>query len=641
VNVKWADAIRDESGLAIDAVTISVKDPATNALIPIFSDEAGTAKANPFTTGANGIVSFYVNSTNNPQITIHAAKVGHDFTVWNELFSNVRLRLTGTGDVTGPASAVDGNLAAFDGATGKLIKDSGNLVTNLFLGDTTKQALSSSVAAQTIYVDAVAGSNTTGDGSAGAPFATVQHAVNSLPRVITRATTIAVSAGTYDETISLTDIEVLSSLTFKAMDTSNNDLFGEGTATGGTATTLADTSKSWAANIFTNGKIFIWNGTGRGQIRDISNNTATEITVSTSWTTIPDATSKYVIVSPAKFSAATRARGIIINGQANVNVYGFQFSGYSTEAIRLSNARGINVFYNYMDNVIWGIYVIGKSQGAFRFNFIHLANTEWGGITIDNSYASIRDSALMPKIANQGTGVLLRQISFAMFWSSLGNLLIQDANIGIEMGQGSQPQSLNHIDFVNVTTNIRRADLEIKALNPTGGNVLINTTTGNNILTVQQTSATDPIADAWITYSLRKEKTILKDVGVLNFDEIPARRWKRKLTKPKLTDFEEETEDGRVRTREEQLADALEEYTKKKSSQKFNQEQFGLIAEEAPDCLKAYDDTGELVGINTSAYIGWLHAVVKEQNTTIKDLTIRVQALEQVSTRNRSKKTLK
>ena len=32
---------------------------------------------------------------------------------------------TGTGDVVGPASAVDGTVAAFDGATGKLIADSG------------------------------------------------------------------------------------------------------------------------------------------------------------------------------------------------------------------------------------------------------------------------------------------------------------------------------------------------------------------------------------------------------------------------------------------------------------------------------------------------------------------------------------
>lgn len=32
---------------------------------------------------------------------------------------------SGSGDVTGPSSSVDGNLAAFDGVTGKLIKDSG------------------------------------------------------------------------------------------------------------------------------------------------------------------------------------------------------------------------------------------------------------------------------------------------------------------------------------------------------------------------------------------------------------------------------------------------------------------------------------------------------------------------------------
>jgi hypothetical protein len=34
----------------------------------------------------------------------------------------------GSGDVVGPASAIDGNFAVFDGATGKLIKDGGSAV---------------------------------------------------------------------------------------------------------------------------------------------------------------------------------------------------------------------------------------------------------------------------------------------------------------------------------------------------------------------------------------------------------------------------------------------------------------------------------------------------------------------------------
>lgn len=41
----------------------------------------------------------------------------------------------GTGDVNGPASATDGNIAIFDGTTGKLLKDSSNTVTNIRLVD--------------------------------------------------------------------------------------------------------------------------------------------------------------------------------------------------------------------------------------------------------------------------------------------------------------------------------------------------------------------------------------------------------------------------------------------------------------------------------------------------------------------------
>ena len=42
----------------------------------------------------------------------------------------------GTGDVVGPASATDGNLAVFDGTTGKLLKDGGGVpsVTGMVVG---------------------------------------------------------------------------------------------------------------------------------------------------------------------------------------------------------------------------------------------------------------------------------------------------------------------------------------------------------------------------------------------------------------------------------------------------------------------------------------------------------------------------
>jgi len=74
-----------------------------------------------------------------------------------------------------------------------------------------------------------------------------------------------------------------------------------GTATSGTADTLADTSKTWDDT--GNGEwegylIFITGGTGAGQAREILSNTADTINVTSSWTDNPDSTSTYEIMEP-------------------------------------------------------------------------------------------------------------------------------------------------------------------------------------------------------------------------------------------------------------------------------------------------------------------------------------------------------
>ncbi len=70
--------------------------------------------------------------------------------------------------------------------------------------------------------------------------------------------------------------------------------FGNGTATGATATTLVNSAKAWATGQWVNSQIRIVSGTGAGQIRTISANDATSVTVA-AWTTTPDATSVYSI----------------------------------------------------------------------------------------------------------------------------------------------------------------------------------------------------------------------------------------------------------------------------------------------------------------------------------------------------------
>jgi prepilin-type N-terminal cleavage/methylation domain-containing protein len=69
-----------------------------------------------------------------------------------------------------------------------------------------------------------------------------------------------------------------------------------GTSTGtNTATTLNDTGKSWTANEWQNFSVVITGGTGLGQIRTVTSNTVTQLTVSSAWTTTPDSTSTYVV----------------------------------------------------------------------------------------------------------------------------------------------------------------------------------------------------------------------------------------------------------------------------------------------------------------------------------------------------------
>jgi len=68
-----------------------------------------------------------------------------------------------------------------------------------------------------------------------------------------------------------------------------------GTATGGAATTLTDSTRNWTVDMFAAYNVTILSGTGSGQTRIIASNTATVLTVNVAWTTNPNATSVYQI----------------------------------------------------------------------------------------------------------------------------------------------------------------------------------------------------------------------------------------------------------------------------------------------------------------------------------------------------------
>ncbi|NPA33505.1 MAG: hypothetical protein GXO48_01045, partial [Chlorobi bacterium] len=103
-----------------------------------------------------------------------------------------------------------------------------------------------------------------------------------------------------------------------------------------------------------------------------------------------------------------------------------------------------------------------------------------------------------------------------------------------------------------------------------------------NILTIQQGSPTDPIADSWTVYSTRETKSeVLGVVGqedmskyLKYFREMPVYRWRR-------------TEGEQVRL--SPMADDV-----------------GVPGE-----IRAYDGEGNVQGIDLYGYIGYLHVVIK------------------------------
>jgi len=93
-----------------------------------------------------------------------------------------------------------------------------------------------------------------------------------------------------------------------------------GNVSSATSTTLVDSSKNWATNQWANCFVEITDGTGEGQIRKIISNTATTLTIETSWSTNPDNTSKYRIFgSPSYTEEYYVVRDKVV--QANEKLY--------------------------------------------------------------------------------------------------------------------------------------------------------------------------------------------------------------------------------------------------------------------------------------------------------------------------------
>ena len=128
--------------------------------------------------------------------------------------------------------------------------------------------------------------------------------------------------------------------------------YDSGTATAGGATSLTDSGKAWTADQWINSQVRITGGTGIGQIRRITDNDGTVLTVASAWTTNPDATSTYKIEGDEN--------AIYVLGNNAVTMYKYSISGNSWATVSPTVARsgapiaGMSAdFVGQTGNAVW------------------------------------------------------------------------------------------------------------------------------------------------------------------------------------------------------------------------------------------------------------------------------------------------
>ena len=215
----------------------------------------------------------------------------------------------------------------------------------------------STAATVTLYVDAGSGSDANA-GTSGSPKATIQGALDALPVVIAHIPTIKVRGQqNYAESnvaLDFSRFNTLTSILIKTVNSSDEDMCDNGVADAGAGNDeLDDATKSWSANQFNGAYVWIFHGTGEGQIREISGTAATKLTVTVNWTTNPDATSYYAIGGGATMTG-TDISHISVAGKM-IDIYGFKHTGATVFDIEMSRGAIVSVGYNYFATSVRGI----------------------------------------------------------------------------------------------------------------------------------------------------------------------------------------------------------------------------------------------------------------------------------------------
>lgn len=234
-----------------------------------------------------------------------------------------------------------------------------------------------------------------------------------------------------------------------------------GRASGGGATSLSDTLKSWTTNRWAGAWVRIVRGTGAGQDRQIVSNTGTQLTTA-AWSVAPDTSSEYYIYATEWFSEITSSGlGQVVSTPAVVNqivyfpqgssvnlrrmiwnsaVFGHQFSDDSTNKC------------DFVSSVVSGgtTYVVKALKSASTVSFAPAQ-----ALAAPPTALSFGTERLIGSTSHLITGMMGKE-NYAYVFKESGvfnvdqNLNVVNLNNGIEKtpSQFNGKSSISHQQFV-------------------------------------------------------------------------------------------------------------------------------------------------------------------------------------------------
>ena len=165
------------------------------------------------------------------------------------------------------------------------------------------------------------------------------------------------------------------------------------------------------------------------------------------------------------------------------------------------------------------------------------------------------------------------------------------------------------------------------------GNVGIGTTSPANILTVLRGSATDPIADSWTVYpSDKQHKNIICALNPPQgyLDQLRAVELYAWTRIPFVSDDEAKAALGKDNPTPEEIESKKNELEAQKANlPKFTTKRLGMAIDDTnvPAEVLTFNPDGSKAGIDLLAYIGYLHAALKEAALKIDELEARLDTM--------------